>query len=221
MLLAASVPFLACYGIPSLFEMQRVRAEAEATSTAQTSDVLFRAEYGSLIALCSLSPDEIMPEPVFPSLLRVLVVRNEARASVQDLLPDAWHTASPTDVSVVVCLGRQHLEPAETCLDGEIPDLTAYIGYEEGLVSAGDANAGECMSQHSDLTGRTIMRYATDVTIYDVSSGQPILQAAIWGADPPICTGADLSMLSVPEILYGPKATDSEIVDWLTASIDR
>jgi len=192
MLLAASVPILLCYGIPTWFAEQRARNETSATATAQTFEILFHAEYADLIAVCELTGQANSTGQI-PGTPKVLAIQYGTRASIQNVLPDSWQPSSPEDVSVVVCLGRQHVEPVETCTDGTKPDLSAL----------------------DEATTRRLMRYVIEITVYDLASGQAVRKDALWGDDPPICAGVDAQQEPEADANYGAKIAQEDILNRL------
>lgn len=178
------------------FVDRRFHTEANATATAQTFNTLFQAEYASLIAVCD-STNKADEEGRMPGNPKVLVIQHGTRASIQDGLPGSWQPTSPGDVSVIVCLGRQHIEPIETCLDGTTPDLSTL---ERAITPK-------------------LKRYVIEVTVYDVADSHIVRRDMLWGDDPPVCAGVDAQQSVTDDMLYGMDIPSDDILNWLMGLI--
>lgn len=215
LLIGAALPILVCWTMPNLWASWREYTAAHKAQAAQRAQEVFVTEYADLITLCDREDDQIGVSVSMPAAPRVVVIQHGRQAAVQEHMPDAWSPDDPADVSVVVCLGREKVQPVGSCEDGTLPDISAYEGYElarwaEISSTPGMLLPGGC--QHPELSGMVLYRYATSVSVYEVSSGQLIALAALWGGEPGVCVTPDKSM-SPERALYGPRITDSALLE--------
>ena len=215
MLVGAALPLLVCWVVPNLWANRRERIKVQEAQAAQAAEDAFITEYADQIALCDREDDIVDESAQMPADLRVVVIQYKKAAVIQDNLPEAWQPQSSDDVTVVVCLAREKIQFVGSCEDGEVPDLSAYEGYELATVAAvrnvpNLILPGACY--HPEATGMALYRYATVVRVYGAAGGQLIARTMLWGGEPGICLYPDANM-SAQDALYGSRITAAALLD--------
>jgi hypothetical protein len=219
LVLAALIPIMVCYGIPSLIANINKTLSDQKQAQLAAQNTLFVEQYSDLVHLCD-DPSELqIANREMPASPKVIIVEYGGRSRLQDELPAEWQPSKPEDVTVVVCLNRDQLILTPQCADGKVPDFTPFIGYEATAVADGTFKGGkvpgDTIFHHPAYTGQVLARYQTTATLLDTRTGKAFRAAELWGADPPACSGSQVAGIDTPKTLGGERISDDDLTQWM------